>query len=105
MPFADFSSDEEEDPNADIKGKMLTMYNWKSQRKEVKQEDVDRAEAKHQSVKDWENSNLLIGKAKKLMAMAKKTIDSGQEAATNYEYVRNSYVLCHLFKSSVEMYI
>jgi len=34
VPFEDFSSDEEEDPNADMKGKMLTMYNWKSTRRQ-----------------------------------------------------------------------
>jgi len=33
VPFADFSSDDEEDPHADMKGKALTLYNWKSQRR------------------------------------------------------------------------
>jgi len=79
VPFADFSSDDEEDPHADMKGKALTMYNWKSQRRQVRQRDVDKAEERHQSVKDWKNSKVLIAEAKELMARAKKTVESGQE--------------------------
>ena len=41
------------------------------------QKDVEMAEEKHQSVKDWKPAKVLIAEAKELMLRAKKTVDSG----------------------------
>mgnify|MGYP007071946914 CR=1 FL=1 len=46
VPFPDYSDEEDEDPNADIKGFALTMHGFKQSKKAVKDIDVLMQEAK-----------------------------------------------------------
>lgn len=80
VPFADYSEEEEEDPNADMKGMALTMYGgWKQQRKPVKDFDVLRQEAKFQTQSNMRNFNQLYTEGAGYRARAKKYIDKKAE--------------------------
>jgi len=79
VPFADYSDEEEEDPNADIKGFALTMAGWKQQRKPVKDADVFRQESKFQTQSDMASFPRIYRDCEGYKARAKKQIDKRAE--------------------------